>query len=155
AVRAVSCDEHIYFGAADRFGAPAFRRHAGQRPAVHIVRLGGDARYVQQSRRTIARHRRAEMLQRVGTGRAVDALDQRHLPIGAAFAADDAAERTPFREVARLRGEAEAAGRAAAFVEVIAVTRGAAGQSGGKRRRAALEVAAGAKLADGRDPDAG
>src|SRR5215831_15926164 len=48
-------------------------------------------------------------------------LDDRDLPIGAASLADDAAQRTPFAEIARRRGEAEPPGRAPAGVEVIAV----------------------------------
>ena len=59
---------------------------------------------MKQRHRAKARQRRAEMLQRVGAGDRVDALDHRHLPVGAAGLADDAAQRAPFGEVARHRG---------------------------------------------------
>src|SRR5437868_15505313 len=116
--RAIGGNERIDFGAADRFGTPASGRHAGETPAVQISVLSRDPGNMEQSGRTVACHRSAEMLQRVGAGRAVDTLDQRHLPIGAALAPDDAAERAPFAEVMRLRIEAETSGRAAVLVEV-------------------------------------
>ena len=95
------------------------------------------------------------MLQRVRAGTFGDALDQRHLPIGAAFPPDNAAQRTPFRQVARRRREPETSGRQAAFVEVIAVARRAPGQPGGERGRPALEIAARAENAVGIDHHAG
>src|SRR5436305_224538 len=113
--RAIGSDKGVDLGPPDRFGTPASRRHAGETPAVHIGGLRSHPEDVEQGGRAVACHRRAEMLQRVGAGRAVDTLDQRYLPIGAAFTPDDAAERAPFREVAWLGSEAETAGRAAAF----------------------------------------
>src|SRR5436305_15329078 len=95
------------------------------------------------------------MLHRIRTRWFVYAVDQRHLPIGAAFAPDDAAESAPFAEIARRRIEPEASGRAAVFVEVIAVPRRASGHPGRKRRRPALEIAAGAEHAVGIDDDTG
>src|SRR5215472_12035577 len=95
------------------------------------------------------------MLERIRAGRFCNTLDQRYLPIGAAVAADDAAERTPFAEIARHDVDAEPAGRDAAFVEVIAVARRAAGQGGGERRRPALEIAVGAEHAVRINDDAG
>ena len=94
------------------------------------------------------------MLQRVGAGRLGDALDQRHLPIGSAGPPDNAAERAPFRQIARRRGEPETPGRQAAFVEMKAVARRPPGQPGGERGRPALEIAARAEDAVRVDDDA-
>src|SRR5690348_14625275 len=95
------------------------------------------------------------MLQRVRTRRFLDPVNQRNLPIGAAGAADDTAERAPFAEVARLDLDAEMPRRLARPVEMKAVARGAAGQRRGQRRRTAFEIAARAEDAVGIDDDAG
>src|SRR5260370_20987552 len=110
---------------------------------------------MEQRQRAIAGERRAEMLQLVRARHVVDTFDQRHLPIGAASLADYGAERAPFAEVARPRPEAETPCRAAEFVEVIAVARGASGQRRREGRRSALEIAARAEDAVRIDHDAG
>src|SRR6202023_527517 len=84
-----------------------------------------------------------------------DALDDRDFPIGAARLADYAAQRPPFAEVARRRGEAEPPRGAPARIEMVAVARGAAGQPGSQCRRPAFEVAAGAEHAVRIDHDPG
>ena len=78
--------------------------------------LRRDPRHMEQRGRTIARHRRAEMLERIGAGGVLDALDQRHLPVGAAVAADHAAQRAPFRQIVQANIELKAAGCAAVRV---------------------------------------
>src|SRR3954471_1012572 len=109
----------------------------------------------EQRDRTVAGERGAEMLQRVRAGKFGDALDERHLPIGAAFPPDNAAQRTPFRQVARRRPEPEISGRQATFIEVKAVARRAPGQPGSERGRPALEIAAGTENAVGVNHHAG
>ena len=63
--------------------------------------LGGDAGHVEQRHRPEARQRGAEMLQGVGARDLRQPLDHRDLPVGTAGLTDDAAQRTPFAEVAR------------------------------------------------------
>ena len=68
------------------------------------LRLGRDPGDVEQRDRAVARHRRAEMLQLVGAGDALDARPAtRHLPIVAGEPADDGAQRAPIVELARRR----------------------------------------------------
>ena len=95
------------------------------------------------------------MFQRIGARGVLDAVDQWHLPVGTAVAADDAAERAPFAEIARHDIDAEGAGRAAALVKMVAVSRRAAGQRGREGRRASLEIAARAEHAVRINDDAG
>ena len=95
------------------------------------------------------------MLQRIGTGDRLDALDRWDLPIRAASLADNAADGPPLGQIARYRGKPKAPGPAPAFVEMIAIARGAAGQCRGQCRRSALEIAARTEHAVRIDDDPG
>src|SRR5262249_14738643 len=95
------------------------------------------------------------MLQRIGAGDSVDTVDDRHLPVGPAGFADDAAHRAPFAEIGRGRSQSKAPGDAAAGIEMVAVARRPAAQCGGERRWSALEIAAGTEHAVRIDDDPG
>src|SRR5688572_927377 len=99
---------------------------------------------MKQCDRTIARHRRAEMLEFVGRRCAFETLDDGHLPIAVGDAADDAAECAPVGQIAWLALDGKHPSPFSMFIEMIAVTWCAAGETGGERRRSALEIAAGA-----------
>ncbi len=151
ALAAETCEKRVDVDLLDQL----YRHRRGIAHRFERRRLGGHADHVEQRHRAEARHRRAEVLELVGTGRAVDALDHRHFPVGAGARADDTAERAPVGQRSRLPGDVETFRRAAVGVEVQAVTRRAPGEPGGERRRAALEVRVGAEHAVAVDHDAG
>ena len=117
--------------------------------------LGRDPRYVKERHRAKARQRSAEMLQCVRAGDRLDPLDDRDFPIGTARLADNAAQRAPLAEVARYRCDTEPPGSTPARIEMIAVTRRAAGQPRSQCRRPAFEIAPGAEHAVRIDHDPG
>src|SRR5262249_32945453 len=85
-------------------------------------------------------HRGAEVLELVGTGWPFDSLDHRHGPVVPGDFSDHRSKPSPFVERSGLEVDANMNCRAALFVEVKAVTRGASGQTGRERRRAAFEI---------------
>src|SRR5262249_20838565 len=117
--------------------------------------LGRDAGHVEQRNRAVARKRRAEMLHLIGRGHAFDADDRGNLPIIAGQATDDTTERTPVVELARGPSDVDAGRRPPPLLEVVAVTRRAPGERGGKRRRSAFEIRARAAHAVAIDHDPG
>ena len=123
--------------------------------AVGIERFGGHPDHVKHGHGAIARERGAEVLEIVGSGGAVDAVDHRHVPVGVDRPAHERTEGPPFVQGLRPRLDLEPMGGAAMPVEVAAVARRASGQRGADGRGAALEVAARPAHAVGVDDHAG
>src|SRR5207245_5502074 len=90
---------------------------------IEPARLRRNAGHVEQRDRAVARERRAEMLHLVGGRHALDADEGRDLPIVAGEAADNAAERAPFVELARREADIDDQCRLPPFLEVVAVAR--------------------------------
>ena len=126
-------------------GATSARRRAsGVTPA-----------HVEERDRAEARHRRAEVLERVGAGRGFEAFDERHRPVVAGETADHAAERAPFVQALRREIDADTAALRGAAFQMEAVARRAPGQPRGERRGPAFEVGARAAHRVGVDHHAG
>src|SRR5262249_56850200 len=94
-------------------------------------------------------------LQPAGIGEGMAATEGGTLPVVASQRADDAAQRAPVVKLARSPADVDHQRCLAPLIEVIAVTRGAAGQRGAQRRGAALEVRARAAHAVAVDHHAG
>src|SRR5262245_38787094 len=100
------------------------------REAGHLWRQPDD---VIQRSRAKTRHRRAEMLELVGSGCTLNAFDNGYCPVIAREPADHATEPTPTVERRRRMIDLNAQRAAPLFREMKAVARRAAGQASRKR----------------------
>jgi len=113
--------------------------------AVHIrepIGFRRDAHQVEQRNGAEAGHRRAKMLELIGSRRSFESFDYRHRPVIGRQPPDHAAEGAPVVQRLRRPVNPDAQCGHALTVQMEAIARRTAGESGRQRGRAAFKVGA-------------